>query len=476
MQLIEAALALFVSIQLILLFIKKKDKQVFAFIGLGLLAFHFILGEGRWQMAFIYLVEIILIIIYLRNVKTKIVWRVVGTFFALIGTAASVILSTTLPVFSLPESSGPYQVGRSELYIKVDNRPETITDNATDKRELMINLWYPTKVTDATNGKYLPAVEREGFALKYGLPAGAFSYLDKVSTNHQINAEPAKGEFPVLIFSPGFYTPASGYLSVIEELVSHGFVVFNLITPYETMGIEYPDGRKVYFDHAFHNANSWNWNDEVAEAMETFQNAPDDQTAREATQIIVNNYGADIVKRWAMDITNLIDELPALNSNTSFPLAGKLNLNQLATYGHSIGGAAAMEAAIFDERIKAAVNLDGSQWGSLMNNPLNKPGALISSSLTNAIPDVNPFIFEASLGSTFYNLKLENTGHSNFSDIPYMVRLPQLNEAGSLAPEKATYTVNKFLLNFFNKHLLNENIDLRNIIANDDYLTMRNKD
>ncbi len=473
MQLIESALALCVLIQLIFLFIPKKEKQIFAFIGLGLLAFHFILGEGRWQMAFIYLIEVILIMIFLKGIKAKKWPRILGTFFSVLALAISIILTNALPIFTLPETSGSYNVGLSKLYLKVEDRSEITTEDPTDKRELMVNVWYPTESNITGNEQYLPDVEREGFAMKYGLPSKAFNYLDNISTQHQLDAEPANGEFPVLVFSPGYYTPASGYLTMIEELVSHGFVIFNLITPHETMGLEYPDGRKVFFNQTFNESNSWNWNNEVAKAVETLQNASNESVAREATQRIVNSYGGDIVKRWALDITNLIDELPRLNSDTSFPLTGQLNLDQLATYGHSIGGAAAVEAAIFDERIKAAINLDGSQWGSLMNNPLNKPGALISSNATDDRPDPNQYIFQASIGPDFHNLVLDKTGHSNFSDIPFMINVSQLNEAGSLDPELAVKSTNQFLISFFSKYLLGLEIDLRDKIESDSNLNYR---
>jgi pimeloyl-ACP methyl ester carboxylesterase len=40
-------------------------------------------------------------------------------------------------------------------------------------------------------------------------------------------------------------------------------------------------------------------------------------------------------------------------------LAGKLNLDQVGSIGHSVGGAAAYRMALTDGRIKAAINLDG---------------------------------------------------------------------------------------------------------------------
>lgn len=470
MQLIESVLVLLVLIQLVFLFIDQKEKQSLAFVGLGLLAFHFILGEGRWQMFFLYLIEVILIGIYLKRTKSSRWMRVIGCFFAVILTAASAILAYALPVFSLPSPTGAFNVGLEKLYIPVDSREETITKNPSDKRELMVNVWYPTNNPTEVSSPFLPQVERVGFATKYGLPPAALNYLNKVETHHQRDAQPADGQFPVLIFSPGYYTPASGYLSIIEDLVSHGFIVFNIIHPHETMGVEYPDGRNVFFNMAFSEANSWGWNDDVASAVNTLQSSNDNNEKRKATRQMVNTYGKDIVKRWAADMGSIIDELTQLNSDPSFTLQGKLDLERLATFGHSVGGSAAIEAAIFDERIKAAVNLDGAQWGSLMDTVLNKPCALISSSDTYGQPDVNKYIFEKSQGKDFQNLVLRNSGHSNFSDIPFMIRVQQLNEAGSISPTIAAQNTTAFLSAFFKKHLLNEAIDLEDWVDSNPYL------
>jgi hypothetical protein len=44
-------------------------------------------------------------------------------------------------------------------------------------------------------------------------------------------------------------------------------------------------------------------------------------------------------------------------------------------------------------------------------------------------------------------------------DIPYMIQIPVVNEAGSIDPEKASKISSKVVVQFFNKYLLGKNID-----------------
>ena len=45
-------------------------------------------------------------------------------------------------------------------------------------------------------------------------------------------------------------------------------------------------------------------------------------------------------------------------------------------------------------------------------------------------------------------------------DIPFMVRLSMINQAGEIEPERAIEISSKMVVDFFNKNLNKENIDL----------------
>ena len=51
-------------------------------------------------------------------------------------------------VAEIPPPTGPFIVGRTSFYWKDPARPETLTDDPNDRRELMVTLWYPARKVD----------------------------------------------------------------------------------------------------------------------------------------------------------------------------------------------------------------------------------------------------------------------------------------------------------------------------------------
>ncbi len=470
MQFAEILLILFVTGNVFYFIWGKPASKPLAYLGLGLFVLHLLLEGVRWQMAPIYLTLLLTIAIHYLGWTFKKWLRVLGYGLAFILLILGSALSYALPVFELPKPTGPFAVASQYHYVKDESRLETITKAPDDYRELMIEVYYPSTETTPTY-QYLTPEDRKGFALKYGLPPQTLHYLDGVNTYVQKEADAQEGVFPVLLFSPGYYTPASGYQSILADIASHGYVIFSINHSYETMSSRFPDGRELQF-HQEYAANNY-WSDEMGKAVDEFDNAPEAEQ-REAVKNAnrVFKGGAPMVARWADDITSVIDAIEAWNTDPSFALAGKLKLDQIGAFGHSRGGAGAVEASIFDQRIKAAVNLDGAQWGHVVDSTLHKPVAVLSST-GSVLYDVNEYIYQQSKGAYFYDVALANSGHSNFSDIPYMVRIPQLNEAGSIKPYVATASFNNFLLAFFRKHLKEEKVNLNEVVENDEHLSWK---
>jgi dienelactone hydrolase len=57
------------------------------------------------------------------------------------------------------------------------------------------------------------------------------------------------------------------------------------------------------------------------------------------------------------------EALGILDRNAKLAISGRIDLNRVGAFGHSIGGAAAVSAATDNPKIKAAVNLDGDYSG-----------------------------------------------------------------------------------------------------------------
>jgi len=440
-------------------FINKKlgTKYILGLLLLTL-ALQMILNGFRFQMIPAYLIWLIAIITTLRHSvhQSKIIVRVLKTIGILIILTLSIILPSILPVFELPETRGSYKVGTELIHVKTD-RDEIVTKDPSDKRELMYKIWYPSEadVSSLKGEKFVDQASRHGFATIYGLPPALLNYLDMVKTFVYTDLPVADGQFPVLIFSHGYGTLATGYYAMLTELASQGYVIINVNHTYESFGASFPDGRTSSFDVDYYMEISKEFK-KVDEALNrAFENGLDfDDRHPIIKNAMKNNFKTEIQVRWAEDLLGTIDLLEKWNAKGL--LKDKIDFDKIGVFGHSAGGGASANTAIKDSRVKAAANLDGMAWGNLINTSLNIPFLHVSSDKPADYNDINSHIYINKSTDCFYESKLLNSGHSNFMDIPFMLPVRSLSRAGDIDPYIGTEIVTKLLTSFFDKHLKNQ--------------------
>jgi pimeloyl-ACP methyl ester carboxylesterase len=83
---------------------------------------------------------------------------------------------------------------------------------------------------------------------------------------------------------------------------------------------------------------------------------------------------------WAGDQRFVLDQLAAWNERHA-QLRGRLDLQRVGAFGHSLGGAAAAQAAYDDDRIDAAINMDGTMFGSVATEGSRVPFLLIEAEI-----------------------------------------------------------------------------------------------
>lgn len=429
---------------------------------LGLLVFiiglQLILNGFRLQMIPAYIIWLIAIIAALRQSvhKPKIIVRALKTTGIIIILALSIILPSVLPVFNLPEPRGSYNVGTESIYVKTD-RDEIITKDPTDKRELLYKIWYPSEadVSSLKGEKYSDQANRAGFASIYGLPPALLNHLDLVKTFVYNDIPVADGRFPVLIFSHGYASMATGYYALLTELASQGYVIINMNYTYESLGVTFPDGRMTFFDFEYAkeiSKESMNVDDAFNKAFEEDLNFEDRHSI--IKNAMKHYYKSDIQVRWAEDMKNTIDLLEKWNTNGL--LKDKIDFNKIGVFGHSAGGGASAIMAIMDSRVKAAANLDGNPWGNLIDTTLNIPFLHVSADWSAEYWDINSHIYINKSTDCFYESKLLNSGHPNFMDIPFMIPVRSLSGTGDIDPYLGMEIVTKLLTSFFDKHLKNQ--------------------
>ncbi len=139
--------------------------------------------------------------------------------------------------------------------------------------------------------------------------------------------------------------------------------------------------------------------------------------------------------------------------NAEGPLKGKLDLDKIGVFGHSVGGGSAGNLAMKDRRIKAAVNLDGIQWGEKIDTTYAIPYLYVSADWPAEHEDINSHVYRKKSTDYFYETKLLQSGHPNFMDIPFMIPVQSLAGTGEIDPYQGTEIVTQLVTSFFDRHL-----------------------
>ena len=284
---------------------------------------------------------------------------------------------TQLGQIELPAPTGPFAIA-TKTYNWVDrSRVEKATNNPQDYRQLVVQVWYPTKDRSGPLTSYIPMLE----AYRHIWDDADVEIAGRVITHSRLNKKPLSGtKFPVVLFSHGWQGTRSEYTSIAEDLASRGYVVFGIDHPY--LGrVLLPDGR-------------------VTEATE------DQFQSRE-----------EIQQYYAKDVQFTIDQITRLDSaDPDGIFTGRLGLSRIAAIGHSSGFVAAGTACRLHRRIRACVNVDAPKLSAAQLVGLYQP--LLWIRLERAGPPPEEFLRAA--GSSVYELCVVGAKHSSVEDWDYL--------------------------------------------------------
>lgn len=236
------------------------------------------------------------------------------------------------------EGDNGMKIGRITRLL-TDNKRKELLNDTDGKRKIIVSIFYPTDedVNETKQAIYMDLfypreeefIKRFADRKNFAGQQVSESYLRSIKINSYNNIPISRKEvlYPVIIFSPGLGMDRDCIIYNIERLVRAGYVVFTLGHLYEADFAILPDGTII----------------EQAKKIA-------DSTFEEKQQLI------DIRKE---DILFLLDELKILRNEDEL-IKGKLDLNKIGIMGHSLGGAAVLNVASEDTRIKAVIMFDGS--------------------------------------------------------------------------------------------------------------------
>ena len=243
------------------------------------------------------------------------------------------------------------------------------------------------------------------------MPDFVFSHLALVKSNSYLNAPLPEQEttYPVLVFSHGYDVGFFAQNMVqMEELASHGYVIFSVGHAYESSLVLDAQGQAIPMSEtqvdAFNQENS-----ETHEAyLKIFSTTGAEQIQAARAWMAASPVAQQSIQIWTQDTQFVLTQIEQMNSGqVDSPFAGHLDTSRIGVFGLSFGGATAFQVCAVDSRCKAAINMDGTQWGNLLDTPLQTPFMMMSGEYTNGI---NDWALSNSLESG-YNLWVRDTTH-----------------------------------------------------------------
>jgi predicted dienelactone hydrolase len=261
----------------------------------------------------------------------------------LFGSMAIESRSTT----TLPAPTGAFPVGRTTL------------DWRDSKRELLAWIWYPSEPS-ANREDYIPASLRTEVDRDRGILDGRFLTRDlsKVHSHSFRNPDVSRQQqsYPVVIMRGGASLEVWNYSTLAEDLASHGYIVVGFDAPWRTGIVMFPDGRVM------------------RRLPENNAEVCEEQPLPQQDACV-----SKILAAWSSDTAFALDRLTQMNNDPSDKFSGRLDMTRAGIFGHSFGGATALQFCHDDPRCKAGIDIDGEPFGSVIQDGLRQPFMFILS-------------------------------------------------------------------------------------------------
>ena len=495
MRILEVLILFSLLLSLIGFFFSKAKRpvwlQIQPLIATAFIAMHGVMEGMRWQLIPAYVLTGILCIICLRAIikpeklrhssgplRLTRIAAGTGIFVALLSAALAVVL----PVFELPKPTGPYGVGTTRFHWTDSTRGEPFTPDPADHRRLLVEVWYPAEVRDGIRPvPYLPESSQvfppmiqllfdyarqrgsaEWDANKSGwAPTFLLNHIGLVQS-HSFRDMPvarANSAYPVLIFSHGYLI---GHVrqntALMEHLASHGYVIFSIAHPHETLFWTESDSSILTLDSknplmipqrdAALAQNSDLGVAEIDAIVAAPTTAERDARLRAYLNNRVANWYDTSGRLWLDDTRFVVQEIEKLNAHKHI-FGGRLDLSRLGVIGMSFGGKIVARFCAADSRCRAGLDLDGGlPLLQVLDNPPSQPMMVVYPADREARYD----LLYKRLNGTVYRVSLHRASHTHMME--FAIMLDPLLRLRATRASNVLEIINAYALAFFDQELL----------------------
>ena len=375
----------------------------------------------------------------------------------------------------LPVPSGPHAIGVVDFELTDSVREETFAPGTP--RRIPVRAWYPASSVSGEPRLFATAEEVEhvirGFSKVLPQSEAVVASRADLPTHSYEQAVPVDlGPRPTVVFSHGGFGYLGSNTSLMEHLASHGYLVLSISHPHLSSATIHENGDVVPLEQS------------LLDGMMAAVSAPESRyldayispnVSSRLEETLRNNESFTLAphfKIWQKDFMHVIDRLEAGdlpdNARKLLPL---VDMNRVGTFGMSFG-ASGSATAHQDDRIRAAVNLDGGVFDSrLVDMEIGIPVLVMHNDPALAGLGAPPyphseFVYEplATMGSNPDIFRVETRGATHIAYTDSVLLPPAVREAeadggaslGTIDGERMVDIMNQFVQRFFDFYLSGE--------------------
>jgi hypothetical protein len=288
---------------------------------------------------------------------------------------------------AIPPPTGRYGVGVRKVVVNYYNDHDPVAPGGVSTG-FLATIFYPTsKCSTADTGPYLDPETAEPWERIYNFTRGSLASLTSTLQRDAPFLPGPVGEspYPTLLFGPGGAGPAVECNAILlSDLASHGYTAVGLDHPYEEVWLSWPNGTGVAGLPL-----EYPWT--IDEYLAVYDQRLEDNRV-------------------------FLDQLPAIAAALGAPI----NTTHVGTFGHSLGGAAAIDALYDIEVVKSGIDLDGTLFKRpAVDGPeadARKPSMLLG---FEEHFDESYRTYPRHQTAYWRGIRINGTTHNDFSDVSF---------------------------------------------------------
>lgn len=226
----------------------------------------------------------------------------------------------------LPTPTGKYSVGRTQFDWTDESR--TDPENPSGHREIVVWVWYPASPRSGVElAEWMPGKWGEIFWSDFisrhpnAAEDGKAHPISSIQTHAYTDAPVASNQpYPVLLIAPGLGATPLDYSGVIEDVVSHGYIVAGIVPTYLARFTVFLNGRVIM-------------GRDIMEAQGGIGPTP------RSTEQALKRF-EQVASIWSNDLIFTLNQMGKVNVDARSPLKGRFDFSRVGVIGHSFGGAA----------------------------------------------------------------------------------------------------------------------------------------